>query len=433
MSGRVNPTEYASRRARAATPGTRGCSRRRRSGPGSCARPAGRGVGPGSCRSACRSTLMWSAAVLEPALPAAQQHPDRLAGAVLPVVDERDTADGCPYPRLECRRGLLLVAVRGDQHSVHVDDQRPRRVASWSGACRRPAARPGPGPPPAPASIAASTRGVRRPRPGRRSVRETVGSDATGPNTAGSARSTATSARQSPPSATATARSSSTLAGSCTAAGLRHGASACDSASSSPAAADRLHQQHPAGLRHRRRPARVDPHPRIQPSTLHPESAPRLARSGPSSKPHRSRSGALSRSRHAEDHARFRLVVRSCECCEQTGSGLDAVASVDVPAGANVSRTGRFRAAHRCRTRRRRCRSVRGTPPRSGRRRTHPSEAQLTAAPLRANSIQWYSTCPPVKVFEPEEDCRQVGMRRQEGPFGLRVVGLRPVESVEFV
>jgi hypothetical protein len=44
--------------------------------------------------------------------------------------------------------------------------------------------------------------------------RETVGSLATGPNTSGCARSTATSARQSPPSATAVATSSSTFPGS---------------------------------------------------------------------------------------------------------------------------------------------------------------------------------------------------------------------------
>ena len=58
--------------------------------------------------------------------------------------------------------------------------------------------------------------------------REAVGSDATGPNTSGSARSMATSARQSPPRAVASATSSRTLPGSCTVRGLRHGASAAD-------------------------------------------------------------------------------------------------------------------------------------------------------------------------------------------------------------
>jgi hypothetical protein len=65
-------------------------------------------------------------------------------------------------------------------------------------------------------------------------VRETVGSEATSPYTFGSARSNAMSARQSPPRARVTARSSSTFAGLCTASGLRHGANAADNASSRP-------------------------------------------------------------------------------------------------------------------------------------------------------------------------------------------------------
>ncbi|MGY3677790.1 hypothetical protein ACVWXU_001413 [Streptomyces sp. TE33382] len=65
--------------------------------------------------------------------------------------------------------------------------------------------------------------------------RETVGSEATGPNTAGSDRSTATSARQSPPSATARATSSRVLPGPCTARAFRHGVSAPDIAVSNPA------------------------------------------------------------------------------------------------------------------------------------------------------------------------------------------------------
>ena len=65
-------------------------------------------------------------------------------------------------------------------------------------------------------------------------VRETVGYEATGPYTPGSARSTAISARQSPPNASVTARSSITFAGSCTASGLRHGVSAALSARRAP-------------------------------------------------------------------------------------------------------------------------------------------------------------------------------------------------------
>jgi len=51
--------------------------------------------------------------------------------------------------------------------------------------------------------------------------REITGSEATGPNSSGSARRIAASARQSPPSASITARSVMTLPGSCTAA-ARH-------------------------------------------------------------------------------------------------------------------------------------------------------------------------------------------------------------------
>jgi len=65
-------------------------------------------------------------------------------------------------------------------------------------------------------------------------VRETVASEATFPYTPGSARSRATSDRQSPPNATVTARSRITLAGSWIANGLRHGDRACDNAVPSP-------------------------------------------------------------------------------------------------------------------------------------------------------------------------------------------------------
>ena len=52
--------------------------------------------------------------------------------------------------------------------------------------------------------------------------RDTTGSDATGPASPGCSRSTAMSARQSPPSATAAARSATILPGSWTARGARH-------------------------------------------------------------------------------------------------------------------------------------------------------------------------------------------------------------------
>ena len=36
-------------------------------------------------------------------------------------------------------------------------------------------------------------------------------------------------------------------------------------------------------------------------------------------------------------------------------------------------------------------------------------------------------------VFEPEQNCRQIGMRFQEGPLRLLVIGLRSIEAVDFV
>ena len=59
-------------------------------------------------------------------------------------------------------------------------------------------------------------------------TRETVGSEATCPNRSGWARTTARSEAQSPPSATAVARSTRTLPGSWTARAGRHGANADD-------------------------------------------------------------------------------------------------------------------------------------------------------------------------------------------------------------
>jgi hypothetical protein len=66
--------------------------------------------------------------------------------------------------------------------------------------------------------------------------RDTVGSEATGPNSCGCARSPATSARQSPPIARLIARSGTILPGSCRANGRRHRASVALNAASSPTA-----------------------------------------------------------------------------------------------------------------------------------------------------------------------------------------------------
>ncbi len=66
--------------------------------------------------------------------------------------------------------------------------------------------------------------------------RDTVGSEATGPNSSGWARTIATSARQSPPRAIAAARSSTTLPGSCAARAARHRANTWVNDRSNPVA-----------------------------------------------------------------------------------------------------------------------------------------------------------------------------------------------------
>jgi hypothetical protein len=82
------------------------------------------------------------------------------------------------------------------------------------------------------ARIAASARGLSAAR--HLTSRDTTGSDATGPARAGSPRSTAISARQSPPSVSAAARPATILPGSGTARGARHGSRAADRPRLSP-------------------------------------------------------------------------------------------------------------------------------------------------------------------------------------------------------
>jgi len=127
-----------------------------------------------------------------------------------------------------------LFRVRRHQRRVQVHDQRLARVRV---VVRRvdPGQRRHPSPRRRAVLIPANAAGASAASAA--IVRETVGSDATSPYRPGSPRSTATSARQSPPRARVTARSRTTLAGSCTANGLRHGASAADTAGPTPAAA----------------------------------------------------------------------------------------------------------------------------------------------------------------------------------------------------
>ena len=73
--------------------------------------------------------------------------------------------------------------------------------------------------------------------------RDTTGSDATGPARSGWSRNTAMSARQSPPSATAAARSATILPGSCTARGDRHRARPCDRPRPRPVAGSVSHSR----------------------------------------------------------------------------------------------------------------------------------------------------------------------------------------------
>jgi hypothetical protein len=109
-----------------------------------------------------------------------------------------------------------LAAVLLVESDVHVEAK--RQTLALAAALARPAAAN---------ALSASP-------PNRANSRETVASDATGPYTPGSQRANATSAKQSPPAATAKAASSRIFAGSWNANGLRHRASACDKAPPSP-------------------------------------------------------------------------------------------------------------------------------------------------------------------------------------------------------
>jgi len=82
--------------------------------------------------------------------------------------------------------------------------------------------------------------------------RDTVGSEATSPNTPGWARNRATSQAASPPRATATARSNTILPGSWIASGRRHRPNRVESSRASPTAPGGLHQQCPTRVRHQR-------------------------------------------------------------------------------------------------------------------------------------------------------------------------------------
>jgi hypothetical protein len=147
-----------------------------------------------------------------------EQSGDGFTGAARPVVDEPHQGV-VAVGLLPGRGGVLLVRVGDDQNSVQVHGHLAAGVRIPVGGHSQTRSR-------------ISDRALRMavsafsPAVARVPIRrETVGSEATGPNTVGSARSVAMSARQSPPSATASAMSRRTLPGSWTARGFRHGAS----------------------------------------------------------------------------------------------------------------------------------------------------------------------------------------------------------------
>lgn len=194
-------------------------------------------------------------------IPGPQQAHHRFSGSAPSVVDEahqRVVAVGL----LPGRGGVLLVGVRNDEHPVQVHDHLPAGVRRRNtghlpgafsdfgpgGADRRQGA------------FAARGECADEPRDGR------VGGDR--PEHGGSARSVATSARQSPPRATASATSSRILPGSCTARGLRHGASATDTAASRPVLRTVSTSSTDPAWETTERPAALDADTRVRPDTL---------------------------------------------------------------------------------------------------------------------------------------------------------------------
>ena len=166
-----------------------------------------RGVGPGVARS--------------------QDRGQRRAGPTGAVAGERqDRMESEATLVIRCR-GLLLGMGR-HQGRIEVDDevipdlgQRP----SGQPPGRDPSTRPCRAIP----AIAVASSRARSPM-----IRETVGSDATFPNRCGRARSITTSAGQSPPAASITARSQIALPGRWTAFGRANPSNSTDNASTRP-------------------------------------------------------------------------------------------------------------------------------------------------------------------------------------------------------
>ena len=197
----------------------------------------------GSCASASRVASMWSAGGVRAGVPGPQQDRQRLPGAFGAVISE-DSQRVMAVGLLPRGHGLLLLRARGHDRRVDIDrDQAAARAGRRvAGQCPRPAAGRRPalrGWPSAPAAHRAARRATSR---------ETTGSEATGPNSSGCARSIATSARQSPPSASATARSVTIFPGLCTARAGRHRSSAAVQAAVQARDPQRPGQQQATGL-----------------------------------------------------------------------------------------------------------------------------------------------------------------------------------------
>src|SRR5665811_28484 len=217
---------------------------------------------PGSWASAAVMTAMWSVAVFDPALPGRSPIAN---GSPVPSGPWSTNAHNGWNPKrfLNVGRAFSFSLCEVTRVASTSTTTGRRASASWSGAWVAAAAQTRERASARARSIAGRT--LSTSAASRAIVRDRVGSEATGPKTAGSARTTARSEQVSPPRASVNARSTRTLAGSWVAPAGRHGANAADSPAPKPAA-----------LTDRRPALRIDPQPRIETgSLLHLEGAPR--------------------------------------------------------------------------------------------------------------------------------------------------------------
>ena len=168
---------------------------------------------------------MWSAAVLEPALPL-RSIPASGSPVPAPPWSTNASSGWNPNPRLNVGAACSFSEWAVTRVASTSITSGTLASMNWSGA-RSPASVHARARADARAVSIAARTAVASPA-NAAIVRDTVASEATSPYTPGSARSTATSARQSPPSANPIAKSVTTLPGSCTANGLRHGANPAD-------------------------------------------------------------------------------------------------------------------------------------------------------------------------------------------------------------